>query len=326
MIKNNPLIIISGPTACGKTSSSIKLARYLISKNKNSEIINFDSLLFYKEISIGTAKPSLEEQNGILHHLVDIQSIENEINASDFVELAKLKISELQNKNILPILVGGSAFYLRALIMGMYEEVTPLENQHLKNKIKEKWKMIYQENGIYEIIQYLKIHDPVSLQNYHENDHYRLVRACEHFDLTKKPISLQKKIFDSKNPYDFSSSKYHHLHFYMNLPKDTHQDVIRKRTEKMIADGLILEVEDLIKMGLSTDLKPLQSIGYKEVIDYLNGNIKTEDELIERIIISTRQLAKSQRTFFNKITPKFEINPLNQLDVMYNECNNFLMD
>ncbi len=177
MKNNHSLIIISGPTACGKTSSSIKLAKFLTSKNIQVEIINFDSLLFYKEISIGTAKPSLMEQDGIIHHLIDIQSIKNEINASDFVALAKLKIQELQSKNIIPILVGGSAFYLRALIMGMYEETSSTEDQKLKNEIKEKWKKIYQENGIFEIVNYLKQNDPESLLNYHENDHYRLTRA-----------------------------------------------------------------------------------------------------------------------------------------------------
>lgn len=303
-----PLILISGPTATGKTSLSIHLAISLKEKGIAAEIINFDSLLFYHEISIGTAKPSALERCGIPHHLISIDSIKNDLNASDFITLAKNKISELHSSKIIPILVGGSAFYLRALMKGMYEEDQSLDSK--KDEVKAKWKIILQNRGIAPIVEYLQKNDPKALELFHSNDHYRLTRAAEHFDLTGEMISLKKKSFDELDPYDFSTSPYRFIHFYLNLDKNTHFPIIQARVETMLKNGLIQEVDELLKMGFSQDLKPLQSIGYKETISFLNGEISSIEKLKELISIHTRQLAKSQRTFFNKITPKITLNPL----------------
>ncbi len=304
----NKIILISGPTATGKTKTSIQLAKSLALAGLNAQVINFDSLLFYKEISIGTAKPTAIEQSGIPHHLISINSITEELNASHYIDLAKKLITEFHDKKIIPILVGGSAFYLRALIKGMYAE-NDIANSD-KNIIKVKWQTIVKNSGINPVIHFLKVNDPEALTIYHTNDHYRLIRAAEHFDLTGNKISIQKKSFDDLNPYDFSSSNYNLLHFYLDIPKDLHFEYIFKRVHEMLENGLIGEVEQLLKNGHSKKLKPLQSIGYKETIDFLEGKISSTEELRELIAIHTRQLAKSQRTFFKKITPKIELNPL----------------
>lgn len=316
------LILITGPTATGKTKMSIHLAKYLKTKGINAHVINFDSLLFYQEIAIGTAKPTDIEMDEIPHHLISISSISNELNAYHYVKLAKELISNLHSQEITPILVGGSAFYLRALMKGMYEEDSATTN--CKEIVKQKWKNTLAECGINPIIEFLQLHDPQALALYHSNDHYRLTRAAEHFEITGNKISDQKKEFDDNAPYDFSTSQYNFIHFYLDLPKNDHYPYIIKRVDEMIHQGLIDEVKILLEQNYDTNLKPLQSIGYKETIDFLMGKLKNLDELKELIAIHTRQLAKSQRTFFKKIKPKIELNPLIDHEKMEILTLNFL--
>jgi len=317
----NKLIVITGPTASGKTLFSIELADYIKHKLlKKVAIVNFDSLLFYQEINLGTAKPTLEERKDIDHYLIDIVSIKSAMNASDFVKVAKNKIDDLFLDNTIVILVGGSAFYLRALLKGMYESEKPTE------AIKQEVDTIYNEKGISTIIEFLKIHDPESLKNLHENDHYRLCRAMIHFKMTGNKLSDQKKVLDDKDPYDFSKIEHpwKMIHFYLDLDKSKHFEIIQKRTRNMIQSGLIAEVQSLIDAGYSTDLKPLQSIGYKESIEFIQNKYPTIEDCIERIAISTRQLAKSQRTFFNKIHPKISIDPNADLKLFLEISEEFL--
>ena len=317
------LIIISGPTASGKTNASIELAIY-IKKQHNliAEIVNFDSLYFYKEISIGSAKPKVSEQKNIPHHLIDIASINSPLNAADFILIAHQKIEELFNQNKIVILVGGSGFYLRSLLKGMYE--SPTQDPIV---IKES-EQIYQEQGIDYFINFLKKNDPESLKNLHPNDHYRLRRAVLYFQSTGQKISEQKKLLDEQLPYDFSKNNYNWeiLHFYLEVPKAAHLKIIERRTKEMIATGLINEILDLKKNGFTLEEKPLSSIGYKEVIEWMNGVYSSENECIEKIIISTRQLAKSQKTFFKKMTPKIIINPLSEEEKIFHYCSAWLND
>lgn len=314
--KSQPLIIISGPTASGKTATSILLAKFLNQNNIPAEVINFDSLLFYREISVGTAKPTEKEMDGVIHHLVGINSIAHDLNAADYIIKAQEIIHSLHQKKVVPILVGGSAFYLRALMKGMYQEQLDENSEDMSDEkkiaIKKKWKESVEKDGILPVIEYLKQHDPEALNLFHANDHYRLTRAAEHFEVTAKKISDQKKHFDTLSPYDFTENQhqYDFIHFYLDLDKTKHWEIILKRTKQMLADGLIKEIQQLLLQGFAPNLKPLQSIGYKETQQFLNNEIKTEEDLVERIAISTRQLAKSQRTFFKKITPKILLNPL----------------
>ncbi|MGZ3787609.1 MAG: tRNA (adenosine(37)-N6)-dimethylallyltransferase MiaA [Bacteriovorax sp.] len=317
----NKLIIISGPTASGKTKTSIELAHKIIHFfNIPTVIVNFDSLLFYREISIGTAKPTKEEQAGIPHYMIDIESIATPMNAADFIKQGEAIIKEQLKHGNCVILTGGSAFYLRALLKGMYESITP------SAEAKLKLDTLYDRSGIEGILDYLKRNDPVSLVNLHPNDHYRLMRAALHFEMTGTKISDQKNAMDELSPYDFTEiiHPWDVLHLYLDLPKDQHFEIIKKRTEKMFKDGLLQEIEGLRKMGFSLKEKPLGSIGYKEAIDYENGLFASLDECLERISISTRQLAKSQRTFFKKITPKLSFNPLLDQEKIFRAVELFL--
>ena len=305
--KENIVIVISGPTASGKTSTSLRLAKLL----GEAAVVNFDSLLFYNELNIWTAKPNAKELAEVEHHLVDICSAKNHHNASDYIELAEQKIIELHKDNKAAILVGGSGFYLRALLKGMYE--SKKSDEALRLELDKELK----ENGITPFIDFLKEHDPESLEQLHENDHYRLVRAVEHFKTTGTKISEEKKKLDEARPYDFSVNKHPNwniFHLYLDLPKDQHLKIIEARATQMIDEGLVEEVKNLLASGFSGDEKPLGSIGYKETIDYINGLFKSKEDYLERIVISTRQLAKSQRTFFKKVTPKETHHPLNDVE------------
>jgi len=313
----NKLIIISGPTASGKTKTSIDLAEKIIGQLKiPTVIVNFDSLLFYKEISIGSAKPTLAEQKNIEHFMIDIESIKSPMNVANFIDIGEQLIKKLFAQGKCVILVGGSAFYLRALLKGMYESVTP--SKELKAK--------FEGLEIGAIINYLQLNDPESLINLHPNDHYRLVRAALHFETTGTKISAQKKLLDKLSPYDFSEivHPWDILHLYLDLPKDQHFEIIKNRTEKMFNDGLMDEIEELVQLGFSLEEKGLRSVGYKEAIEWRNGLFASREECIERIAISTRQLAKSQRTFFNKITPKSNFNPLTDQEKIFTDVELFL--
>lgn len=316
------VIIVSGPTACGKTKISIEIAKALQNQAINAEIVNFDSLLFYKEISIGTAKPDLVERAGVSHHMLDVASINEPINASNFIRRAQNIISDLLQNDTTVVLVGGSAFYLRALLKGMYESTSP------KLEIKQSLNLMYKEKGIEEFIEFLKNHDPQSLIDLHRNDHYRLIRAVEHYQTTGTRISDQKKKMDTQNPYDFSKiiHEWKILNIYLDLPKDQHFEIICKRTQSMFDLGIMDEIDNLFKEGFTLDEKPLQSIGYKEAIEFKKGLFITKQQCIDRICISTRQLAKAQRTFFKKISPKESFNPVTDQDKIIERVFDFMKE
>lgn len=305
---NHPLLIISGPTATGKTALAIDLASMIQQTlGQTCEVVNFDSLLFYRELTIGTAKPNAQEQARIAHHLIDNTSIKTPINVAHFRELALPIINELHRDKIIPLLVGGSAFYLRALIKGMYDG--PKIPEALSASIQQN----YQQKGIEPIRAYLADHDPESFKTLHPNDHYRILRAYEYHRYTGEQFSAQKN--ELVEPYNLARNDFplwglHHI--YLNIPPQEHWPLIEKRTRVMLDEGLIQEVADLLKKGFTGQERPLQSIGYKETIDYLTGEDTSLEQLVERISIATRQLAKSQRTFFNKLYPKTTYHPLKE--------------
>lgn len=309
------VIVISGPTASGKTDLAIELAQKF-----GGEIVNFDSLLLYKEINIGTAKPTQEEQKAIPHHMIDVRSISHAMNAADYSREALPIVHKLLHDKKLVYLVGGSGFYLQALLKGMYDSpTTPAE-------ITQKSDELYEKEGITPFLEILKTHDQKSFERYHSNDHYRVRRAVEHWWTTGSPLSAAREEKDHSNE-KLEASNIHGwdlLHIYLNVPKEEHLKIIERRTDKMLNAGLIEEVKSLLQRGFTGDEKPLQSIGYKETLDLISGNFKSVDESRERIIISTRQLAKSQRTWFNRDPQKLTFNPLSDKDSILKAVEDFL--
>lgn len=318
----NKIIIIGGATATGKTSLGIQLAHFLKKEiKKNVHIINFDSMLFYNELNIGTAKPTQSELSEIPHHMINVRKLnEGPMDAFQYVELTLPIIEQLQKKDTIILLVGGSGFYLRALLKGMYSNAPT--NEELKKELEK----LYKHKGIEPFINYLKEHDPLSLTQLHQNDHYRLTRAVEFHRLSGEKISSLKNDKELNNHYDFTNLQNENwkiINFYFNIPKSFHWDLIKKRTEEIISNGLIEEVKTILNTHTGNE-RPLQSIGYKEAMAFLNGEIKSIEECIEKIYFSTRQLAKSQKTFFKKITPKIEINPLSQKEEFLKTCLEFI--
>lgn len=305
----NKVVIIFGPTATGKTNLAIKLA-----KRYQGVVVNFDSLLFYNEISIGTAKPTEEEKQGIKHFLFSHHSIFKPINAHDYILEATPLINELLKTSHV-FLVGGSGFYLKALLNGMYDDLsTPPD-------ISKKSNELYLEHGITPFLEVLKNYDPINYQRLSHNDHYRIRRAVEYFWTTNTAFSCAEKNFtevDKKVAPNWKT-----LPIYLDIPVSEHYDIIIERTKKMIKEGLVKEVENLIKNGATGNEKPLNSIGYKETIQFLNGTLKNEKELIEEIFIATRQLAKSQRTWFKKIYQK-SYHPLKDEEIILKTVQDFL--
>ncbi len=317
------VIIISGPTASGKTKVSLELIQKGIEKNIPFAIVNFDSLLFYNELNIGTAKPTAKELKQFSHYMVNITSITNPLNASDYYKKTIPIIQKLHEDNIIPVLVGGSGFYLRSLIKGMYDCPTiPME-------LKEKNEILFQTEGITPFLEILKKHDPYSYEHLHPNDSYRIIRATEFFQTTGTPISSEKNRLDSQNPYDFSdggAQDWKIFHSFLDIPKDQHQIIIEKRTKQMIKEGLVDEVKLILKEGFKGDEKPLQSIGYKETLQFIEGKFDSQKSYLERINISTRQLAKSQRTFFKKVLEKETFNPLVDMGKALNRMTQFSLE
>jgi tRNA dimethylallyltransferase len=309
------LCVISGPTASGKTSTSIELA-----KKYGGQILNFDSLLFYKEITIGTAKPSLEERDGIVHHLIDISSIKTPLNAADYAQKAISLINKLHKTNDILYLVGGSGFYLQAVLKGMYDsETTPKE-------VLERSQKLYTEQGIAPFRDILSEFDIDSYNQYHENDHYRNRRAVEHYWANNTKFSEQREKMKEKEPLSpVSIYGWNTFHIHLDLNKEEHFEIIQRRTSQMLKSGLLDEVRNLKAHGYTGEEKPLKSIGYKESFDYLNGALTTIDDLEERINISTRQLAKSQRTWFKKVE-KMTFNPLFDKNKIQNHFSDFIQN
>ncbi|EQC45316.1 tRNA (adenosine(37)-N6)-dimethylallyltransferase MiaA [Bacteriovorax sp. Seq25_V] len=317
-MERNKILILSGATATGKTDISIELARKF--PEARFEVINYDSLLFYNELNIGTAKPSKEELASIPHHLINISSISHEINANDYVKLCTEKVNQLHAQGKTPVLTGGSTFYLRSFVKGMYE------SEPVSERVRKETEELLSREGIEFFWNFLQEHDPESIQNLHINDHYRVTRAYEHFKATGTKLSEQKEILDKNEPYNFDKNIHPNIdfeHISLLIDKEKHWEIMKSRANKMVKSGLIEEVQEILKT-FSGDEKPLASIGYKETIDFLKGQLTNTGELAELIYINTRKLAKAQKTFLKKVEPKKVINPLSEKDMLYKIVEDFI--
>ncbi len=309
------VVIISGPTATGKTDTAIELARTF-----GGEVVNFDSLLLYKEITIGTAKPTPSERKSVPHHMIDVTSIADPMNASDYMRAAFPVVEKLLKEKKTVYLVGGSGFYLQALLKGMYDSPsTPTD-------VLNRSELMYNNEGIAPFREILRQHDPGSFERYHENDHYRIRRAVEHWWTNGTPF------FDQRNKKDESNTTlpgatihgWEVFHAYLDMPKEEHLKIIEERTDRMLEAGLIEEVKTLLDQGFTGLEKPLQSIGYKEALEFIFGVYKSKAECRERIVTSTRQLAKSQRTWFKRDPSKHLYHPLKDQPKLKADIKNFL--
>lgn len=282
--KNNNLLIIAGPTSVGKSDISVSLAKEL-----NGEIISTDSMQIYKYMDIGSAKITKEEMDGVPHYLIDFLEPKEEFSVSEFKDLAKEKIEDIQSRGKLPILVGGTGLYINSLICNMnFTESAKDEEyrEYLYNLAKEKGNK-YVHDMLYDI-------DIESYNSIHYNNLKRVVRALEVYKTTNKPFSSFKE--DENNIYESP----HNIYYYvLNMDREKLYNRINKRVDIMFEKGLLQEVEDLRNMGLTEDMQSMKGIGYKELLYYLDNKISFS-EAVEKIKQGSRNYAKRQLTWFRK--------------------------
>lgn len=300
------VIVIVGPTCSGKTKLSLILAEKL-----QTEIISADSRQIYKYLTIGTAKPDTIDLNSVKHHFIDQLNPDEEFNADIFSRKARKIISELVKKNKIPIVVGGSGLYIKALIDGITATVDSdkfLRDELLQLRNKYGNDYLYNE---------LKKIDPESADKMLPQNWKRVIRAIEVYKLTGKPIWQHHKENKVSNEFDF-------IQYGLLWDRKTLYSNIEKRVDEMIKKGLIEEVKMILNMGYSKENNSLNSLGYKEIIDLLENKI-TLNEAVNLIKRNTRRFAKRQLTWFNadKRIHWFELHSFDDIDLI---AENILKD
>lgn len=283
-MKKQPLIILTGPTAVGKTALSIKLAKAV-----DGEIISADSMQVYKGMDIGSAKITQDEMDGITHHLIDVLEPAEEFNIVKFQELAKKAMNEIYAKGKIPIIAGGTGFYIQSVLYDINFDA----NEDGKEYRTYLENIAAMENGEKKLYDMLKAVDSKSAEIIHENNVKRVIRALEFFQETGTPISdHNEKQRQKESPYNF-------CYFVLNDDRDKLYQNIEKRVDLMLDAGLLDEVKTLHEKGYTKDMVSMQGLGYKEILDYLNGEITLERALylIKR---DTRHFAKRQLTWFRR--------------------------
>lgn len=275
------VLVVCGATASGKTSLSIACARKL-----NTEIISADSMLVYEGLDVGTAKPSKEERQGILHHLIDVVSPHENFSVSDYEGKALPIVEDLLKEGKTPIICGGTGFYINSLL---YK--SQFGNVGANEEIRRFYERLEKEKGKSYLHALLREKDPQSAEKLHENDVKRVIRALEIYDVTGKAKSLQ---CDAPIPrFDFVAVS-------IQYPRDVLYQRIERRVEEMFACGLIDEVKSLLAVGIDKNHQCMQGIGYKEIVEGLE-NGASQEEMKEVIKKNTRNYAKRQETFFKRM-------------------------
>ena len=280
-MKRKPLVVISGPTACGKTAAAIELA-----KRVNGAIISADSMQVYKYMDIGTAKPTLEEMQGIRHYLIDELMPDEEYSVAVFAQMARQYVQKIYDRGKLPILVGGTGFYINAFVNDT-EFTTTTANLDFRERLY----VLAREQGTGAVYEMLQKVDPEACEKIHPNNVKRVIRALEFYDQTGEPISshnLQQK--QKTGCYD---TKF----IVMYLPREKLYARIEERIDFMMIQGLEDEVHMLLERGYSPDLTSMQGLGYKELVPYIQGK-RTMREAVDMLKRNTRRFAKRQITWF----------------------------
>ncbi len=273
------IILISGPTASGKSKAALKIAKKL-----NGEIINADSMQVYKELNILTARPSKTDLNKINHHLYGFRSVKKEFSSGDWLKLAKKNIKKIEDKNKIPVLVGGTGLYFKALIDGLVK--IPKIPIPIRNKIRRMQNKLGQKKFYLKL---LKI-DPTVKNRIDPTDVQRSIRAYEVILISKRSIFEWYK----KTKPSFKKDQF--LKIYIDYPKDELINKISKRVDQMMKDGAIKEVKDFLKLNLKSDSNIFKVIGIREIKEFIDKKTSMHD-LKLNIVIKTRQYAKRQRTW-----------------------------
>lgn len=274
------LLVIVGPTGVGKSEVAVDLVGRL-----RAEIISCDSRQIYREMDIGTAKPSPEVRRKAFHHLIDIASPREVFSAAEFKRRAEPIIKRVQKENRLPLLVGGSGLYIRAVVDGIF--VGPGADWDLRARLREK-----EDKSRGSLYEELRRVDPVAASHLHSHDERRVIRALEVYYLSGRPISSHQR----QPPYSPLPST---VMVGLRMERKTLYRLINRRVDVMMEEGLVKEVEGLLDRGYDEDLPSMQGLGYRQIIGYLKGKYSRE-EAVRLIKRDTRRFAKHQLTWFRK--------------------------
>ena len=302
------VIVIVGPTASGKTALSIELAKKI-----NGEIVSCDSMQIYKDMNIGSAKPTIDEMQGIKHYLIDVANPDERFSVAEYKKQAEAAIEEIILKGKMPIVIGGTGLYADSLIFGI--EYPELEYDEEYRKSLEE--MAKTDEGLKELYRRAKEIDEEAINKISENDRKRIIRILEIYHQTGKS-KTELEIESRKNEV-----KYDYRVFAINMDREVLYDRINKRVDLMIENGLIDEVKYLLEKYKAFPTA-MQGLGYKEVVQYLNNEL-TKDEMIDKIKQETRRYAKRQLTWFRKNKETIWLNGLedvkNNIDIILEEIN-----
>lgn len=278
-----PLVVLTGPTAVGKTSLSIRLAHEI-----SAEIISADSMQVYKRMDIGTAKIKKEEMDGITHHMIDILEPQEDFNVTMFVSMASELVKNITDRGNIPLITGGTGFYIQALLKNvMFTEEK--EDSSIRRELME----YAAANGPEALHDMLGMTDPEYAAQVHPNNIKRVIRAIEYYRRTGDKFSEHNK------REALRESPYNYAYFVLNDRRSHIYDRINKRVDIMMQDGLVNEVASLLEEGCTTDMVSMQGLGYKEIIEYIQGRC-TLDEAVDNLKQSTRHFAKRQLTWFKR--------------------------
>lgn len=281
--EKRPLVILTGPTAVGKTALSIALAKAI-----GGEIICADSIQVYRRMDIGSAKITPEEMAGVRHYLIDVLEPDQEFNVVVFQEMAKRAAAEIYGRGHIPILVGGTGFYIQALLYDI-DFTENDEDTALRQSLEEQAK----RDGAQALYERLRAVDPESCESIHAHNIKRVIRAIEFYEKTGKKISdHNREQRQNESPYNFA-------YFVLNDNRERIYERINDRVDLMMAQGLEAEVRALRESGCHRDMVSMQGLGYKEILSYLEGEISLE-EAVYLIKRDTRHFAKRQLTWFRR--------------------------
>ena len=276
------IIVIAGPTASGKTSLSVKLAKIF-----NAEIISADSMQVYRWMNIGTAKPTEEERNGVPHHLLDVVDPDEPFNAARYRSLAHSAATEVISRGKRCLVVGGTGLYIKSLLQGLFD--CPPGSKKLRQSLEREWDL----EGEAVLYNRLVALDPERAENIHPHDRMRILRALEIIELTRKRPS---ELF---NEHRFGERPFNALKFCLHFERERLYQRIDERALQMIERGLVKETEELLRKGYNADLKPMQAIGYRQAVRFLKHEY-TLDQAVSSLQRETRRYAKRQITWFRK--------------------------
>ena len=282
-MKKAPVLVLAGPTAVGKTTLSLRLAKHF-----GAEIISADSMQVYKGMDIGTAKATAREQALVPHHMIDVADPAAPYSVADYVRQAEPVLKDILARGRLPLITGGTGFYIQALLKGL-DFSEPLRDSALRSHLQERM----ETEGPLALHRELAEKDPAAAAAIHPHNRKRIIRALEYYEETGLRIS------DLNRQQQEKASPYRVLYLVLNLPREILYRQIEERVEQMLQAGLAEEVAALKANGIPAESTAMQALGYKEVLEYLEGRCSRE-EAVARIKLGTRHYAKRQLTWFRR--------------------------